>query len=591
MKNKIKNRIKFYKSKIIFLFIITILYLFANANIFYAKKIDISSISINLTLEKQSESFIKGTSIYSVDDYHDKTETNNENKDKGVIARITIINNNSYESARITIKENAPQGFRQKGLNKNISEKIINVNKKENEILTYNYRYDKKFLLDQYNSIVYDKNENLILDKDSQIIDDNRENYINVEETNKNYKEFNKDKENQEEIDKKFIKSSNILLIILIVVLVAIILFFVFILLMTKISDMSNESYDYPFKMIIFMLLSSIIVSVFCNSVTASSYIPNIYSKIDEFKKVIFENIQFNERFYRFEYEIVVEFSNNNSIAYTENDTDGDLLSDYDEYMYMTDMNKKDTDNDGLSDYIEVRLLNYNPLSYDTFNDSRNDANRDYDADGLSNIKEVELGTSLILSDTDGDLISDYDEVYGEPPTNPLYIDTDGDGLNDYAELKLGLDPTNMYTDGITLDSERKIEQSLDLTIIPKELRTGDVIIKSVSGSVNGLIDENITFHNYQNNNFDNVMALVSNPFRVENEDNNKIKVTFDVSRVYDRIEKLILCKYENGMFIPVDTDFKGNEILADVTSGIYGVLDSEYILRDMRIYISDYLN
>lgn len=580
---KMINRIFFVKIKYLICYLIIGLSLLINANILYAKRVDLSGLSINLTLKKQSELSNKGSNV--------DNENKEVDKDKSVVARLTITNNNLYESAKITIKENAPQGFRQNGLNKNTSEKNINIKKNENETLTYNYKYDKRFLADQYNSIAYDENENLILDKESQILIDNREDYVNVDESNKNYKEFNKDREKQEEIDKKFNKSSNIFLIILIVIFVAIIFYFVFIIVMTKIRDMSNENYDDPFKMMMFLLLISIIVSAVSSSVNASSYIPNIYSKKDEFKKVIFESIQFNERYYRFEYEITVKFSNSNAVAYTENDTDGDLLLDYDEYMYMTDMNNKDTDNDGLSDYIEVKLLNYNPLSYDTFNDSRNDANRDYDGDGLSNIKEVELGTSLILGDTDGDLISDYDEVYGEPPTNPLYIDTDGDGLNDYAELKLGLDPTNMYTDGITLDSERKIEQSLDLTIIPNELRTGDVIIKSVSGSVNGLIDENITFHNYQNNNFDNVMALVSNPFRVENEDNNKVKVTFDVSRVYDRIEKLILCKYENGMFIPVDTDFKGNEILADVTSGIYGVLDSEYILRDMRIYISDYLN
>lgn len=580
---KMINRIFFGKTKYIICYLIIVLSLFVNANVLYAKRVDVSGLSINLTLEKQSELSNKGSNV--------DNENKEVDKDKSVVARLTITNNNPYESAKVTIKENAPQGFRQNGLNKNTSIKTVSLKKSENETWVYNYKYDKNFLADQYSSIVYDKDGNLIADNDTQIFIENRENYANLDETNKNYKEFSINKEKQEEIDKKYNQRSSIFLIILIVVFAAVILYFAFIAVMTRIRDMSNEYYDDSFKMLIFLLLSSFIISFVCSSVNASSYIPNIYSKKDEFKKVIFESILFNERFYRFEYEIVVKFSNNNAIEYTENDTDGDLLSDYDEYMYMTDMNNKDTDNDGLSDYIEIKLLNYNPLSYDTFNDSRNDANRDYDGDGLSNIKEVELGTSLILEDTDGDLISDYDEVYGEPPTNPLDIDTDGDGLSDYAEFKLGLDPTNMYTDGTILDSERKIEQSLDLTIIPSELRTGDVIIKSVSGAVNGLIDENITFHNYQNNNFDNVMALVSNPFRVENEDNNIVKVTFDVSRVYDRIEKLILCKYENGMFIPVDTDFEGNEILANVTSGVYGVLDSEYILRDMRIYISDYLN
>jgi hypothetical protein len=63
----------------------------------------------------------------------------------------------------------------------------------------------------------------------------------------------------------------------------------------------------------------------------------------------------------------------------------------------------------------------------------------------------------LILDDdpdTDGDGISDYDEVNGTfgPPTDPLRVDTDGDGLTDYEEL-FGVygyvtDPTRRDTDG-----------------------------------------------------------------------------------------------------------------------------------------------
>ena len=557
-----------------------------NNNIIFARRIAVSGVNIDLTLEKQSETDNKGASV-DIENNNTENQVDDKNRDKSIVARLTITNNNPYESVKVIVKENAPQGFRQKGINKNTSEKTININKGENETLIYNYKYDKRFLSDQYNSIVYDENGKLFTDND-----ESKKNYENIDNTNQSYKEYDSKNEKISEIERKTYKHSNLLLKIIIIILVAIILYIIFQNVIRKAREMSDEYYyDDPFKILVFVILSSIVVSVISSSAKANSYIPNVYSKQDEFKKVIYESLLFNDKYYRFEYEINVKFSNKNVVEYTENDTDGDLLSDYEEYMYMTDMNKKDTDNDGLSDYIEVRLLNYNPISYDTFNDSRNDANRDYDSDGLSNIKEVEFGTSLILSDTDGDSISDYDEVYGEPPTNPLELDTDNDGLNDNAEIKLGLDPTNMYTDGVTLDSERKIEQSLELSTIPSELKTGDVIIKSVYGEVNGLIDENVKFHNYQNNNFDNVLALVSSPFNVENENNNKIKVTFDASRVYDRIEKLILCKYENGIFIPIETDFNGNEIVANVTSGIYGVLDSEYILRDMRIYISDYLN
>lgn len=67
----------------------------------------------------------------------------------------------------------------------------------------------------------------------------------------------------------------------------------------------------------------------------------------------------------------------------------------------LTNINDKDSDGDGLSDYEEVYIYNTNPLN----------------------------------SDTDEDKLSDYEEIniYGTDPLNP---DTDEDGLTDYEEMK-----------------------------------------------------------------------------------------------------------------------------------------------------------
>lgn len=64
----------------------------------------------------------------------------------------------------------------------------------------------------------------------------------------------------------------------------------------------------------------------------------------------------------------------------------------------------------------------------------------DTDADGLSDRRETELGTDPARADTDGDAVSDGDEVlkYG---TNPLNPDTDGDGYQDGMEIKSGYNP------------------------------------------------------------------------------------------------------------------------------------------------------
>lgn len=61
----------------------------------------------------------------------------------------------------------------------------------------------------------------------------------------------------------------------------------------------------------------------------------------------------------------------------------------------------------------------------------------DGDRDGLSDEKENQVGTRPQISDTDGDGISDYDEVT-KYYLNPLSVDSDGDGTpdNDFEERR-----------------------------------------------------------------------------------------------------------------------------------------------------------
>src|SRR6266487_4389686 len=70
----------------------------------------------------------------------------------------------------------------------------------------------------------------------------------------------------------------------------------------------------------------------------------------------------------------------------------------------------------------------------------------DSDGDGLTNDREPALGTDPLKPDTDGDKLSDRDEVEVRL-TNPLNPDTDGDGLRDGDEIKLGSDPLNPDSD------------------------------------------------------------------------------------------------------------------------------------------------
>ena len=89
----------------------------------------------------------------------------------------------------------------------------------------------------------------------------------------------------------------------------------------------------------------------------------------------------------------------------------------------------------------------------------------DSDSDGLNDSLEQLLGTNPVASDSDGDGISDFDEVNqdGDPTdyspgldSNPLNFDTDGDGLSDGIETNTGIfvSPTNTGTDPNDADTD-----------------------------------------------------------------------------------------------------------------------------------------
>ncbi|NMA91138.1 MAG: VWA domain-containing protein, partial [Amphibacillus sp.] len=136
-------------------------------------------------------------------------------------------------------------------------------------------------------------------------------------------------------------------------------------------------------------------------------------------------------------------------------DSDGDELTDTMEYLIGTDPFNPDTDGDGLTDYEEIYLTFTDPLIYDTNGSGISDGEEDFDGDGLNNIQELLYGTDPYNDDTDEDGLTDYDEIFVYY-TDPLSTDTDADGLSDILEIEYDMDPNNPDTlnDGI-LDGDR----------------------------------------------------------------------------------------------------------------------------------------
>jgi uncharacterized protein (DUF1800 family) len=115
-------------------------------------------------------------------------------------------------------------------------------------------------------------------------------------------------------------------------------------------------------------------------------------------------------------------------------DSDGSGIPDWYEMKYGLEpgtaaLAAADSDGDGLSNLQEYQL-GTDPHKADT------------DGDGLSDAQEWVLGTNPLSADTDGDGLSDGAEVNGLFHTNPKLADSDGDGVSDFNEIALGTDPT-----------------------------------------------------------------------------------------------------------------------------------------------------
>ena len=134
--------------------------------------------------------------------------------------------------------------------------------------------------------------------------------------------------------------------------------------------------------------------------------------------------------------------------------TDGGLL-------VLSTPRQVDTDGDGILDDYELTLsLPKPPFQFDLNNPDTDgngilDGAEDDDEDGLPDFYELLIGTSMIQRDSDhpDNSISDGDEDFDsdgltnlqefENNSNPYLPDTDGDGVTDLDEVNAGFDPAD----------------------------------------------------------------------------------------------------------------------------------------------------
>lgn len=161
-------------------------------------------------------------------------------------------------------------------------------------------------------------------------------------------------------------------------------------------------------------------------------------------------------------------------------DSDGDGILEGDEDVNCngrvdpgeTDPGRLDSDADGLNDGVEVNETQTDPADPDTDDDGILDGlddnplapDPDADGDGLSDSRELEIGTNAMSADSDGDGLCDGatdvagvcvggEDLDGDGSvdpgeSDPNKPDTDCDGLPDGVERELGTQPRIADSDG-----------------------------------------------------------------------------------------------------------------------------------------------
>ena len=166
----------------------------------------------------------------------------------------------------------------------------------------------------------------------------------------------------------------------------------------------------------------------------------------------LFENAQAIDFINLVDMRLTVEYDVKYLVAYNYNvrpgiekvyvDSDADGLSDLEEVQYGTDPTLRDTDSDGFSDYFEIKVSSpgheLDPLDPTDSNCDAGAVGIDSDTDGLCDCEEYVKGTNRLIADTDSDGIPDGIEFL--TGTNPLEIqqttDTDFDGTVDWLEVQ-----------------------------------------------------------------------------------------------------------------------------------------------------------
>ncbi len=216
-------------------------------------------------------------------------------------------------------------------------------------------------------------------------------------------------------------------------------------------------------------------------------------------------------------------------------------------------------------------MLGTDPLSAERDESGKTDAEKDTDGDGITNLKELELGINPGFPDTDFDGLSDGDEI--ERGTKPIHYDTDGDGASDGAEVEIGTNP-------LVADASFDVTKQSDYEDTVK----AKVEIQLEGDQVDSLVVDSFTDENLFPTDMPGYLGRPYS-FVVEGEfDEATISFEFDPNMVSEGSEPAIFYfNVEEQILEEQETVISGNVASAKVSHF------SEYILLDRKIFYDQF--
>lgn len=247
----------------------------------------------------------------------------------------------------------------------------------------------------------------------------------------------------------------------------------------------------------------------------------------------------------------------------TENDADADkdgVPAWLEELLGCSDTNT-DSDGDGIDDYTEIYVIGSEP--------NVADSDIDTDGDGLSNLDEINLyGTRPNKPDSDLDGLTDAEEL--TLGTNPLIADSDGDGICDGDEVKLGTNP-------MTATDLTALNQQLDEDKIDEELLTDNAALPSVSGVSADVLDNTVSLDISTEEALRNLPAVVGQGVKLTLDADAVLNLSFTTDA--DVSDLAVMELTEDGWQL-VQTTAVSNQLQAKVDhSGTYAVMDLSVLL------------